>query len=226
MNSHRPKSWITSKEPALNNEKESRRTWPRCHVSLEKSSKNHKPLEKWAKPNLIPSVPPRPANSDGEYFQRVFHVVIPDPPKLSAVLTHHSRWQKSGERAGWFAVWYSSVTGWEKSAQFKLKMASDVLLLSYLDKIGLSLTDEAGQASAYLYSDARLYKRANLALLSQSATTHSTGNISVGVKKVGHSNTRGTSEFFVLSRSKYLLHLVYIFNILWRLKVKVSRHLQ
>ncbi len=35
-------------------------------------------------------------------------------------------------------------------------MVSDVLLLSYLDKIGLSLTDEAGQASAYLYSEARL----------------------------------------------------------------------
>jgi hypothetical protein len=32
---------------------------------------------------------------------------------------------------------------------FKLKMVSDVLLLSYLDKIGLSLTGEAGQASAY-----------------------------------------------------------------------------
>ena len=76
-------------------------------------------------------------------------------------------------------------------------MVSDVLLLSYLDKIGLSLTDEAGQASAYLYSEARLYKGASLALLSQSATTR-TGNISVGVKKVGHSNTRGTvsSLFF------------------------------
>ena len=46
MNSHRPKSYVTSKEPALNPEKESRRTWPRCHVSLEKSSRNHKPLEK------------------------------------------------------------------------------------------------------------------------------------------------------------------------------------
>ncbi len=30
-----------------------------------------------------------------------------------------------------------------------MKMVSDVLLLSYLDKIGLSLTGEAGQASAY-----------------------------------------------------------------------------
>ena len=44
-------------------------------------------------------------------------------------------------------------------------MVSDVLLLSYLDKIGLSLTDEEGQASAYLYSEARLYKGASLALL-------------------------------------------------------------
>ena len=92
-------------------------------------------------------------------------------------------------------------------------MVSDVLLLSYLDKIGLSLTVEAGQASAYLYSEARLYKGASLALLSQSTTTRSTGNISVGEKKVGHSNT-WNSEFFVLSHSNYLLHLVYIFNIL------------
>ncbi len=77
-------------------------------------------------------------------------------------------------------------------------MVSDVLLLSYLDKIGLSLTVEAGQASAYLYSEARLYKGARLAVLSQLATTRSTANISMGVKKVGHSNTRGTvsSLFF------------------------------
>ncbi len=77
-------------------------------------------------------------------------------------------------------------------------MVSDVLLLSYLDKIGLSLMAEAGQALAYLYSEARLYKGARLAGLSQSATTHSTGNISVWIKKVGLSNTCGTvsSLFF------------------------------
>ena len=39
-----------------------------------------------------------------------------------------------------------------------MKIVSDVLLLSYLDKIGLSLTVEAGQALAVLYSEARLYK--------------------------------------------------------------------
>ncbi len=61
-------------------------------------------------------------------------------------------------------------------------MVSDVLLLSYLDKIGLSLTDEAGRASACLYCEARLYmyKGARMAPLSQSTTTRSTGNISVG----------------------------------------------
>ena len=79
-------------------------------------------------------------------------------------------------------------------------MVSDVLLLSYLDKIGLSLTGEAGQASAYLYSEARLYKGARMASLSQSTATRSTGNISVGIKKVGHSNTHGTVSSLFLSR--------------------------
>ncbi len=73
-----------------------------------------------------------------------------------------------------------------------------MLLLSYLDKIGLSLTAEAGQALALLYNEARLYKGARLAGLSQAATTRSTGNISVRTKKVNHSITRGTvsSLFF------------------------------
>ena len=78
-------------------------------------------------------------------------------------------------------------------------MVSDVLLLSYLDKISLSLTGEAGQASACLYSEARLYKGARMAPLSQSTTTRSTGNISVGEES---RNSKG----FVLSRSNSLLH--------------------
>ena len=81
-----------------------------------------------------------------------------------------------------------------------MKIVSDVLLLSYFDKFGLSVTVEAGQALAVLYSEARLYKGPRLAGLSQSATTgtRSTGNISVWIQKVGHSNTRGTvsSLFF------------------------------
>jgi hypothetical protein len=46
MNSHRPGSQNTAKEQALIPEKDSKRIQPRCHVSLEKSSKNYKPLEK------------------------------------------------------------------------------------------------------------------------------------------------------------------------------------
>jgi len=138
----------------------------------------------------------------GELLWRVFSADLPrGEPRSARIICRFfspSRMAKLGERAGWSAVWSSSLTGWEKSAQFKLKMVSDVLLLSYLDKIGLRVTFKAGQALAVLYSEARLYKGPSLAGPSQSATTRSTGNISVGVKKVGHSNTRGTvsSLFF------------------------------
>ena len=93
-------------------------------------------------------------------------------------------------------------------------MVSDVLLLSYLDKIGLSLTGEAGQASVYLYSEARLYKGARAASLSQSTTLHSTGNTSVCVKEVGHSNTRGIVRVLFFPAQIYCCTIVYIFNIL------------
>ena len=81
---------------------------------------------------------------------------------------------------------------------FHTKVVSDVLHLSYLDKFGLRVTVEAGQALAVLYSEARLYKGPSLAGPSQSATTRSTGNISVWIQKVDHSNTRGivSSLFF------------------------------
>ncbi len=80
-------------------------------------------------------------------------------------------------------------------------MVSDVLLLSYFDKIGLSLTGEAGQASAYLYSEARLYKGARLAGLSQSATTRSIGKHLRADKESRPQKHTWNSEFFVLSRS-------------------------
>jgi hypothetical protein len=60
-----------------------------------------------------------------------------------------------------------------------MKVNSDVLLLSYLDKICLALTGELRHALACLYSKARLYKEAREASLSQSTTLHLTGNISV-----------------------------------------------
>ena len=182
MNSHRPRSQNTSKERTLNPEKDSTRKRPRSHVSLEKSSKNYKPLENWAKPNLLPDVTPQPANSFGDWIWRVCHVAKPEPREYLAVFISQINWPRGGERAGWIAVWSSSLMGWQKPAQFGSRI----------------VTVEAGQALAVLYSKARLYKVPRLAGLSQSATTRSTGNISVWIQKVGHSNTRGTvsSLFF------------------------------
>jgi hypothetical protein len=82
-----------------------------------------------------------------------------------------------------------------------MKVVSDVLLLSYLDKVDLRVTVEAEQALACLYSEARLYKGPGPANLSQSTATRSTGNITVWVQKVGHSNTRGTVSSLFFSRS-------------------------
>jgi hypothetical protein len=62
-------------------------------------------------------------------------------------------------------------------------MDSDVLLLSYLDKIWLIFTGEPGRALACLYCEARLHKGAREASLSQLTTPLSTGNISVREEK-------------------------------------------
>ena len=94
-----------------------------------------------------------------------------------------------------------------------MKVASDVLLLLCLHDFGLWVSVELGQASAFLYSEVRLYKGARQSTLPQSAASHSTGNISVGVQKVGHSNTRGTVSSFVPFPPKYCCTIVYIFNI-------------
>jgi hypothetical protein len=60
-----------------------------------------------------------------------------------------------------------------------IKVDSDVLLLSYLDKICLTLAGDLWRALACLYSEARLYKGAREATRPHSTTLHSTGNISV-----------------------------------------------
>ena len=83
-----------------------------------------------------------------------------------------------------------------------MKVVSDVLLLSYLNKFGLRVTVEAGQALACLYSEARLYKGPGQSNLPQLATTRSTGNISVRIQKVDHSNTRGLVSSLFFSRSE------------------------
>ncbi len=73
-----------------------------------------------------------------------------------------------------------------------------MLLLSYLDKFGLRVTVEAGQALTVLYRLARLYKGPSLAGPSQSATTRSTGNILRVDKESRPQQHTWNSEFFVL----------------------------
>ena len=108
---------------------------------------------------------------------------------------------------------------WKKCGKFIMKVASDVLLLLCLHDFGLWVSVELGQASAFLYSEVRLYKGARQSTLPQSAASHSTGNISVGVQKVGHSNTRGTVSSFVPFPPKYCCTIVYI-STLWRRHIR------
>ena len=79
-----------------------------------------------------------------------------------------------------------------------MKVASDELLLLCLHDFGLWVTVEVGQASACLYSEARLYKGPSQSTLPQLATTRSTGNISVRIQK----NTRGLVSSLFFSRSE------------------------
>jgi hypothetical protein len=80
------------------------------------------------------------------------------------------------------------------------------------------------------YIVTRAYKRpAKTTHLSQSATLHSTGNISAEVRenknKAGHSSTRGTVSSLLFFPLKVLLHTVYIFNIFTWTEVIDSRRL-
>ena len=95
----------------------------------------------------------------------------------------------------------SSMDGWIPG-KFGMEIANAILFISYLDKICPTLTGSLGRASAFLYSEVRLYKGASQSTLPQLAASHSTGNISVGVKKASHSNTRGTD----LTSSETILH--------------------
>ncbi len=71
-----------------------------------------------------------------------------------------------------------------------MKVDSDVLLLYYFYKICLILTGELWRALACLYSEARLYKGAREASLSQSTTPYRQ-HLCV-TKEVSHSHTLGT----------------------------------
>jgi len=96
-----------------------------------------------------------------------------------------------------------------------MKVASDVLLLLCLHDFGLWVSVGLGQATAFLYSEARLYKGPRQSPL-LSWRPHVLQATSPCGQRVNHSNTRGLVSSLFFSRSrKSLLHLVYIFNIFY-----------
>ena len=99
-----------------------------------------------------------------------------------------------------------------------MKVASDVLLLLCLHDFGLWVSVELGQASAFLYSEARLYKGPSQSALPQLTATRSTGNISVRTQKVNHSNTRGLVSSLFFSRSEITAALSLHFQHLMKTK--------
>ena len=113
--SHRPRSQNILKERALNPEKDSRIKRPRSHVSLEKSSQNYKPLDKWAKPNLTPDVTPHPSQCLGECIWRVCHV-----GKARTRENHLPNWgakdrrqDQGGGRGDWGLTYL--INGWKET---------------------------------------------------------------------------------------------------------------
>ncbi len=175
-----------STDALFKEEKEPERTLARCHLSLEKSSKNYIRCESEPSQAATSSVPPYP-----QAKRRVLEAGFPRGEAKSAKKRRHKN-PTFREKVGWSADWYNSIMDWKFCAQLKMKVDSDVLLLSYLDKICLTLTGNLQPALACLYSGARLYKGPRTATHPQSTTLHSTGNISVWRKEVGHSNTCGT----------------------------------
>jgi hypothetical protein len=86
-----------------------------------------------------------------------------------------------------------------------MKMDNDVLLLSYLDKIRLTLTGDLRRGLASSYSGARLYKGPRTATHPQSTTLHSTGT-SLCERRKSATATHVEQYVFVLSHSNLLLH--------------------
>ncbi len=78
-----------SKDALLKKEKESARTTARCHVSLEKSSKNYIRCESEPSQAAIHSVPPPTFRPKSGLRGRIFHVVRENVRVGGAVATRH-----------------------------------------------------------------------------------------------------------------------------------------
>ncbi len=123
--------------------------------------------------------------------------------------------QHGGGRAGWSANRCHSITDHRIGLKFIMKMDNGVLLLCYLDKICLILIGDFWQALSSLYSKAMLKKGARAATHPQSTILHSTGNTSVWMKEVSHSNTRGIVRLCSLPLKFTAAHSLHFQHLMW-----------
>ena len=149
--------------------------------------------------------PPWRHSTAGQLFWRLFSAGLPrggvKTARISCRFFLPNKLAKVGERGGWIAVWSSSSTGWQKPAQFKTKIVSDVLLLSYLDKIGLSLTAEAGQTLAFYRVKRDYIRDPDWWVFLIGYHTFYRQHLRADKESRPQQHT-WNSEFFVLSRSK------------------------
>jgi hypothetical protein len=147
----------------------------RCHVTLEKSSKNYITLFGGKPARGIPTPPTTSPRAVIAHFPRVGRQVRTARARFTC--ENHSR--EGGESAGWFVKRCHSITDHRIDCKLKTKIANTILLLCYLGKICLILTGGLWKALANLCSGGR-YKREPYPVPSpQSTILHSIGNTSV-----------------------------------------------
>jgi hypothetical protein len=174
-----------SKDALFKKEKESARRTARCHVSLEKSSKNYIHYESEPSQAAIHSVPPYlPAK------KRVLRADFPSGEGKCA------SWRRSSNSPWRLGTWRGE--GGVICGLISFDNGSSVLRpFQHEDGQWCSAPFLFGQdlPNSYWWPTAsfvRLYKGPRMAIHPQSTKLHSTGNISVWTKEVGHSNTCGT----------------------------------
>ncbi len=124
----------------------------RCQVTSEKSSKNYISLFGGKPARGLPTPAPTPPRAVTAHFTRVGR-------KVRAGCARFTRGNRSRGRGEREVIWETVpfVNGSWDQLQTQTKVSNTILLLLYLEKICLILTDGFWQASANLYSGGRLY---------------------------------------------------------------------
>ncbi len=151
--SHHLEALLISKDPLFNEEKISVRRTARCHITLEKSSKNYISLFQESPPEGYSRHPPHLSASCHRTFSTWWMAKCGSRVRL--LLAEFTRGRGRG-RAGWSAKRCHSIPDHRIDCKFNTKIDNSILLLYYLDKIFLIPTGDLWQVLAELYSEARL----------------------------------------------------------------------